>query len=198
MKFRKKPVVIEAIQWKGGEASYDDVVRFMKPQYPALGTEAHPDCLLIYTLEGEHSASVGDWIIKGVKGEFYPCKPDIFEQTYEVAKDRPKIICLCGSSRFIESFAVLQWEFEKEGAICLGLHYLPASYPTKVPDHIAEAEGVSAKMDELHLRKIDLADEVFVINVNGYIGESTTREIAYANKLGKPIKYLETKGVARA
>jgi len=108
--------------------------------------------------------------------------------------DKPKIICLCGSSRFIESFAVLSWEFEKEGAICLGLHLLPASYPTHVPDHIAEAEGVSAKMDELHLRKIDLADEIFVINVNGYIGKSTAREIAYAQKLGKTIKYLENRG----
>ena len=103
----------------------------------------------------------------------------------------PKIICLCGSSRFIESFAVLAWEFEKEGHITLGLHYLPPSYSTKVPDHIAEAEGVSRQMDELHLRKIDLADEVFVINVNGYIGESTAREIKYAEGLGKPVKYLE-------
>lgn len=103
----------------------------------------------------------------------------------------PKIICLCGSSRFIESFAVLAWEFEKEGNITLGLHYLPPSYSTKVPDHLAEAEGVSKRMDELHLRKIDLADEVFVINVNGYIGESTAREIKYAESLGKPVKYLE-------
>ena len=105
--------------------------------------------------------------------------------------NKPKIICLCGSSRFIETFAVLAWEFEKQGKITLGLHYLPPSYPTKVSDHIAEAEGVSAKMDELHLSKIDLADEIFIINVNGYIGESTTREIAYAKSQGKPIEYLE-------
>ncbi len=112
----------------------------------------------------------------------------------EPKSDRPKIICLCGSSRFIESFAVLAWEFEKAGNITVGLHYLPPSYSKEhIPDHLAEHEGVAKQMDELHLRKIDLADEVFVINVNGYIGESTRREINYAEQQEKPIKYLEAK-----
>ena len=106
-------------------------------------------------------------------------------------KDFPEIVCLCGSSRFIESFAVLAWEFEKQGRIALGLHLLPASYPTKVADHIAEAEGVTDILNNLHLRKIDLADAVFIVNVNGYIGTDTRREIAYAKQLGKPITYLE-------
>lgn len=106
--------------------------------------------------------------------------------------DRPKIICLCGSSRFCAEMAVIAWTFEKEGYITLGLHLLPADY-TRVESHLAEAEGVAEKMDELHLRKIDLADEVFVVNKNGYIGESTRREIDYATKLNKPIKYLEDK-----
>ncbi|KKL12611.1 hypothetical protein LCGC14_2534020 [marine sediment metagenome] len=104
----------------------------------------------------------------------------------------PRIICLCGSSRFIETFAVLAWEFEKDGNITVGLHYLPPSYSQEhIPSHLAEHEGVAKQMDELHLRKIDMADEVFVININGYIGKSTSREIDYATKLGKPIKYLE-------
>lgn len=104
--------------------------------------------------------------------------------------ERPEIICLCGSSRFIELFAVLGWEFEKEGKIVVGLHLLPASY-TKVKDHLAEHEGVAAQMDELHLRKIDLSDRVFVVNKDGYVGDSTRREIAYARSVGKPIVYLE-------
>ncbi len=83
------------------------------------------------------------------------------------------------------------WEFEKQGYIALGLHLLPQNYKADVPDHIAEWEGVAKQMDELHLRKIDLADEVFIVNVSGYIGESTAREIAYAQKTSKPIKYLE-------
>ncbi len=102
--------------------------------------------------------------------------------------NRPRIACICGSSRFIDQMAVLGWEIEKTGKIALGLHLLPTGFP---PDHIAEHDGVKEQMDELHLRKIELADEVFVVNVGGYIGESTTREVQYALKLGKPVKWLE-------
>ena len=79
MKYRKKPVVIEAIQWTGGNAN--EVTAF-------LGSAAWWDAIgpVITTLEGELHTSVGDWIIKGVAGEFYPCKPDIFEKTYDLAE----------------------------------------------------------------------------------------------------------------
>ena len=78
MKYRKKPVVVEAMQWTGDnefelDQFVDVVVAF---NYPEME-------MIIPTLEGDHTASVGDWIIKGVAGEFYPCKPDIFEMTYE-------------------------------------------------------------------------------------------------------------------
>jgi hypothetical protein len=76
MKFRKKPVVIEAIQWfKMGD--HPEVKRLV-PNDPVSGW--------IETLEGGHIVTPGDWIITGVKGEHYPCKPDIFEMTYEVAE----------------------------------------------------------------------------------------------------------------
>lgn len=74
--FRKKPVVIEARQWTGGNAV--NLLDWIKPEARQEGS-----VLVIPTLEGDHEASLGDWIIKGVKGEFYPCKPDIFEATYE-------------------------------------------------------------------------------------------------------------------
>jgi hypothetical protein len=107
-------------------------------------------------------------------------------------QDRPKIITLCGSSRFVAEMAVLAWELERDkSVIVMGLHLLPHWYITKCRDHVAEAEGVADEMDELHLRKIDLADRVLVVNLNGYIGESTAREIAYANAHGKPVGYLE-------
>jgi len=81
MKFRKKPVVIEAIQWKGYNSQ--EVAVFLRGHTTRQG-EVIPDMpIIIPTLEGEHRADIGDWIIRGVKGEFYPCKPDIFEQTYE-------------------------------------------------------------------------------------------------------------------
>lgn len=104
---------------------------------------------------------------------------------------RPKIICLCGSTRFIEQFAVLTWELERRGNIVLGCTLLPAWY-CNVPDHFGEATGTKEQCDELHLRKIDLADEVLVLNYGGYIGESTRNEIAYAKGSGKPVFYIET------
>ncbi|MCP4259126.1 MAG: hypothetical protein GY774_16700 [Planctomycetes bacterium] len=83
---------------------------------------------------------------------------------------------------------------EKEGFIVLGLHYLPPGYfegRETVPDHIAEDEGVAEHFDNLHLRKIDISDSIYVLNVGGYIGKSTKREIDYAKKIDKPVSYLE-------
>jgi len=80
MKFRKKPVVIEAVRFTGTKENYAEILKFC----PNVGIL--PDCLLIKTLEGTHRADYGDWIIKGVKGEFYPCKPDIFDLTYEAMR----------------------------------------------------------------------------------------------------------------
>jgi len=84
MKFRKKPVVIEAIQFTGG--NWERIGEFVG-QKAALARKYGNNILLINTLEGEMRADVGDWIIKGVKGEFYPCKPDIFELTYEKVEE---------------------------------------------------------------------------------------------------------------
>ncbi len=77
-KFRKKPVVIEAMQYTGRNAV--DVMEWA--QAPEI-SEAFGGGIEIETLEGVMRADVGDWIIKGVKGEFYPCKPDIFAATYD-------------------------------------------------------------------------------------------------------------------
>ena len=98
MKYRKKPVVIEAIQWSG--LNLEEVKSFVGKdlQYDICDTvwevgKGVPHILMkIKTLEGDHFVTKGDYIIKGIKGEFYPCKPDIFKQTYEVAKDDESII----------------------------------------------------------------------------------------------------------
>lgn len=108
-------------------------------------------------------------------------------------KNRPKIICLCGSSRYCCEIALKKWELEKQGHIAIGMHLLPANY-TDIPHHLAEAEGVAHILDEVHLRKIDIADEVFVVNPGGYIGERTKIEIEYAEAQGKPIACLEPIG----
>ncbi len=87
---------------------------------------------------------------------------------------------------------VTQWEFSKQGIIVLGWNALPDSYFKDGPRaNMAEAEGVKEVLDELHKRKIDLSDEVFVINVDGYVGESTRSEIDYAIEHSKPVFWLE-------
>lgn len=81
-KYRKRPVVIEALQWQGNNRA--EIETFVGQ---TLESKFNPDSKLTYlmipTLESPHEASVGDFIIMGVSGEFYPCKPDIFEKTYE-------------------------------------------------------------------------------------------------------------------
>ena len=89
--YRKKPVVIDAVQWDG--TNHREMFNFLGGEdtdyITASGLNFYIDWhkveggLIIKTLEGEHIASLGDFIIKGVQGEFYPCKPDIFNLTYE-------------------------------------------------------------------------------------------------------------------
>ncbi len=94
MKYRKKPVVIEAVQWTGKNhrEMWDFLTGKVNDYIQPSGDNFYIDHnkikggLVIKTLEGEHIATIGDYIIKGVKGEFYPCKPDIFQKTYELAK----------------------------------------------------------------------------------------------------------------
>ena len=81
MKYRKKPVTIDAIKWTGNNKF--DMFRFMRFNYYI----DENDDLIIETLEGNMKADIGDYIIKGVNGEFYPCKPDIFHKTYEKVKE---------------------------------------------------------------------------------------------------------------
>jgi hypothetical protein len=108
------------------------------------------------------------------------------------ATPRPGIVVLCGSSRFYDAFQQANYDLTMGGEIVLSIGF----YPHSKAEH-GHGEGVghdSAEkiaLDELHKRKIDVADRVLVLNVDGYIGESTRSEIAYAEAAGKPIEYLE-------
>ena len=92
MKYRKKPVVIEAMQWTGDGSYSDEAIInwiFSHDDSADLDEVKHNDGwhLIIRTLEGKMGTQIGDFIICGVQGEFYPCKPEIFEQTYEIVDD---------------------------------------------------------------------------------------------------------------
>ncbi len=93
-KFRKKPVVIEAIQFVGGIDSAKEIQDWAKKYELYIVWFINYDSLSINTLEGSMSAEPGDWVIKGVKDEFYPCKSDIFEATYEPIDDAEYSSCL--------------------------------------------------------------------------------------------------------
>ena len=98
------------------------------------------------------------------------------------------VITLCGSTRFKEQFLEAQKRLTLEGNIVISVGLFGHSGDDEV-----WTEGTKEMLDDMHKRKIDLADEIFVINVGGYIGESTRREIAYAERTGKAVRYLEPK-----
>lgn len=99
--------------------------------------------------------------------------------------DRPTIVCLCGSTRFKDEFVAQNARLTMEGKIVLSVGF----FGHRDTRQITEIE--KRALDELHKRKIDLADEVFVLSVGGYVGDSTRSEIAYAQQVGKPVTYLE-------
>lgn len=97
-----------------------------------------------------------------------------------------KVITLCGSTRFKEAFMDAQKRLSLEGNIVISVGLFGHSGDSEV-----WTEGVKEMLDDMHKRKIDMADEIFVINVGGYIGSSTRSEIEYACATGKPVRYLE-------
>ncbi len=105
-----------------------------------------------------------------------------------MSEPMPKIVCLCGTTRFMDAFHEAGWQLTLDGYIVLTVGVCKHA-----ADHGGEALGddVAARLDELHLRKIDLAEWVFVLNVDGYVGDSTRREVLYAYKHNKLVTYLE-------
>ena len=107
-------------------------------------------------------------------------------------KPFPTIVCLCGSTRFWRTFQQINLQETLAGKIVLSIGAATGTDD----DHFGnlpqeEYDQIKAELDELHLRKIDLADEVLILNVDGYIGESTRKEMNYAFQQGKVMRFLE-------
>ena len=110
---------------------------------------------------------------------------------HNAVKEKQKIVTLCGSSKFCDIMAVCAWLLERdEGVIAMGLHLLPTWYPDCPDHHLAEHEGVADSMDLLHMKKIDMSDEIFVVNYDDYIGNSTRKEIEHAQELSLPVRFF--------
>jgi hypothetical protein len=197
MEYVKKPIPVSAVQWRGHDDPSPEAPELEHWQGPASKNLSRCDkCnyflsehARIPTLEGWHIVCPSDWIITGIQGERYPCKADIFEASYEpYPGERPQVVCLCGSTRFMDTFFEEGWRLTLEGKIVLSVGVCKHA-----EHHGAEALGpnVVETLDELHLRKIDMADEVHILNVGGYIGESTRNELEYAKAHGKRITFLE-------
>jgi hypothetical protein len=127
----------------------------------------------------------------------YPHLPASCEEYHDLVIDfggeRPEIVVLCGSTRFYDAFRHANLEHTLAGRIVLSIGCDTKSDADLQAAGELGADLTAAKvaLDELHKRKVDLADWVFVLNVDGYIGDSTRSEIDYAEKLGKPVRYLK-------
>ena len=103
------------------------------------------------------------------------------------------VITLCGSTRFKEEFIKVQKQLTLEGNIVISVGLFGHSGDSEVWENMDEGTFTKTKemLDDMHKRKIDMADSIFVINVGGYIGDSTRSEIEYAKNNGKEVRYLE-------
>src|SRR3954447_17022523 len=111
------------------------------------------------------------------------------QQAPQSAEGEAKVITLCGSTTFEAEFAEVNQQLTMEGAvvISLGMFDLP-----DLPgyDWTADSSDLKGRLAGVHFHKIRMADEVYIVDPGGYVGESTRREIAYAESLGKPVRYL--------
>ncbi|WP_166845880.1 hypothetical protein [Isoptericola sp. BMS4] len=101
--------------------------------------------------------------------------------------DRPEIVCLCGSARFADEMSAVNRDLALAGVIVVA----PAVFPSADDASGPLTDEQRTALGSLHLRKIDLADRVLVVNPGGYVGESTSREIAYARATGTPVSFTD-------
>lgn len=133
-------------------------------------------------------AGIGGWVCAepgpGLPGELcgIPVEDEPCSLHHPLGDDRPLLVTICGSTRFRQEIADANRELTLAGDIVLA----PGVFQ-HTGDQITEDQ--KAALDNLHLHKIDVADEVYVVNPGGYLGESTLREIAYALRTGKPVRY---------
>ena len=118
------------------------------------------------------------------------------QQAPQSAEGEAKVITLCGSTKFEAEFAEVNQRLTMEGCvvISLGMFSLP-----DLPDYdwTADSSDLKGRLGGVHFQKIRMADEVYIVDPGGYVGESTRREIAYAESLGKPVRYLSRERLAR-
>ena len=150
-------------------------------------------------------------LFTALAGRGYACRPGgdtcwlqddpdfiTLRRAAEAQYNRPRIICLCGSTRFYDAWQQANFDLTVAGNIVLSVGFYPHAADKAHAAHVGITPEQKVALDVLHKHKIDLADEVLVLNVGGYIGESTNSEIEHALRTGKPVKYLEPVGARSA
>lgn len=137
---------------------------------------------LVHDIETNHGPTGSVWAL----GERLK-----IDQALAEDEQRPRIVCLCGSTRFFPKFMETNFHETMAGRIVLSVGFYPHAAEAAHGEGVGITPEKKEELDVLHLKKIDLADEIFVINCDGYVGESTTREIVYAMRTGKPVRWLE-------
>ncbi len=137
----------------------------------------------------------------GIPQDYVIIDREVFEAMWmefgrSLRTNKPRIVCLCGSTRFKDAFDEANYQETMSGKIVLSVGFFMHASRNRHGGDIGATPKQKVALDELHKRKIDLADEVFVLNVGGYIGESTRDEIEYAKFIGRPIRYLEEGGAS--
>lgn len=125
-----------------------------------------------------------------VECEWCHCKKALLATDKETAR-KPTVVCLCGSTRFKDTFDEANYQETMAGKIVLSVGFFMHASGNKHGEGIGATTEQKVALDELHKRKIDLADEVLILNVGGYIGSSTRSELEYAKAHGKRIRFLE-------
>ncbi len=118
------------------------------------------------------------------------------DQGSQPAEGEAKVITLCGSTRFEAEFAKVNQRLTMEGCVVISLGMFS---PPDLPDYdsTADSSDLKRRLGSIHFQKIRMADEVYIVDPGGYVGESTRREIAYAESLGKTVRYLSRERLAR-
>jgi hypothetical protein len=135
-------------------------------------------------------AAIAIWAMLMESAQTAKRHPDSYLAATSV-HERPLIVCLCGSTRFYKEFTEINYKETMNGRIVLSVGFYPHAQAEMHGEEVGITTHQKFALDQLHKRKIDLADEVFVINVGGYVGKSTHEEIEYALVRRKPIRWLE-------
>lgn len=178
--------VVENVFEIDGEAGHEIVFLYsgrLNPEPAIAGatlTESDGSVVPVVWRPFDDSGEVVPLYPAGVNGILRQLEASIGSPERSVP-DRPEIVCICGSTRFVEEMRAANRDLTFAGVIVVA--------PGEADE--ALAAGQKTVLDALHLRKIDLADRVLVVNPGGYIGESTSREIDYARAAGKPVSFTD-------